>query len=432
MSHGVKGWCPGALRPMQTGDGLLVRLRPRGGALSGALMSAIADCAERFGNGLIELTSRANVQLRGIRTDSLMHLQQIFHDLQVLDAEADAEAVRNVIVSPLAGLDPLAKQDIRPVVTALEDRIARDQRLWDLPGKFGFVVEDGGSFDLSDVVADVRFVATRQGFIVWLAGCAEPHGFCAPTALADVATDIALAFLAARGDGPDASRRMRDVAHRLPPGSCVSNQLLRADNFNQSDAHARTRRFADPTACLGLHSMGAAAFVGVTRPFGRWTAREWRELVANAPPNADFRLTPWRILLVAGLSDFEAKTLGGRLAAAGHIMDPIDARLSVAACPGSPACASATTATQADALALAELARQIGPKGVTLHVSGCAKGCARAEKSTANLVGREGRYDLVLDGKAGDSAIVHNLDLSAAANALRALAAGSLHPENLP
>ncbi len=25
----IKGWCPGALRPMQSGDGLVVRIRPR-------------------------------------------------------------------------------------------------------------------------------------------------------------------------------------------------------------------------------------------------------------------------------------------------------------------------------------------------------------------------------------------------------------------
>ncbi|BBI51636.1 hypothetical protein HORIV_40570 [Vreelandella olivaria] len=64
-SPSIKGWCPGAWRPMATGDGLLVRVRPPLGELSRAQLLALCDAAETFGSGLIELTSRANFQLRG-------------------------------------------------------------------------------------------------------------------------------------------------------------------------------------------------------------------------------------------------------------------------------------------------------------------------------------------------------------------------------
>ena len=50
----IKGWCPGALRPMQSGDGLVVRVRPFGGRLEAAQVAGIADLAERYGNGLID------------------------------------------------------------------------------------------------------------------------------------------------------------------------------------------------------------------------------------------------------------------------------------------------------------------------------------------------------------------------------------------
>ena len=62
----IKGWCPGALRPMQSGDGLVVRVRPFGGRLDAAQATGLAALAERYGNGLIDLTGRANLQVRGV------------------------------------------------------------------------------------------------------------------------------------------------------------------------------------------------------------------------------------------------------------------------------------------------------------------------------------------------------------------------------
>ena len=56
---------------MQSGDGLVVRMRPRGGRLSAAQAAGIAELAERYGNGLIDLTSRANLQIRGVSEDEL-------------------------------------------------------------------------------------------------------------------------------------------------------------------------------------------------------------------------------------------------------------------------------------------------------------------------------------------------------------------------
>ena len=129
-----KGWCPGALRPMQTGDGFLVRLRLTGGIVSPARAQAIAGLALRFGNGLIDLTQRANLQLRGVREVDLPALTRALDGLRLTDANAEAEAVRNVIASPLAGLDPTAVLDIRPVVAALEARLSGDAALHALPG----------------------------------------------------------------------------------------------------------------------------------------------------------------------------------------------------------------------------------------------------------------------------------------------------------
>ena len=93
----VKGWCPGALQPMPSGDGLIVRIRPFCGALSLAQASGLADLAGRLGNGHIDLTRRANLQIRGLAEGNLPALHERLGELDLIDRDAETEATRNLI-----------------------------------------------------------------------------------------------------------------------------------------------------------------------------------------------------------------------------------------------------------------------------------------------------------------------------------------------
>ena len=62
----IKGWCPTLLSPMESGDGWLARVKPHAGMLSTDAARLIADAARRHGNGQIDLTSHANLQVRGL------------------------------------------------------------------------------------------------------------------------------------------------------------------------------------------------------------------------------------------------------------------------------------------------------------------------------------------------------------------------------
>jgi precorrin-3B synthase len=404
-----RGWCPGALRPMLTGDGLLVRLRLTGGIVELPTARAIAACASRFGNGQIDLSSRANLQLRGVGEATLPGLTAELERLNVLDASAEAETVRNVTASPLAGLDPTAVLDIRPLAKALEARLTGDTTLHRLPGKFGFLIDDGGALPLAGVSADIRFtaIATPQGprFLIALGGAeSAPINTCALAELVDRAARLAQAFIDLRGQTP--ARRMRDLVRSLGVAA-----IAEAAGVAMHDAPAPADRHVAISHVIGRHEISGMTYLGVALPFGRMdsAALEHLATVASRHGATGLRLTPWRVILVVGLSADAADAMRAEMHTHGFILAADDARLHVAACPGAPSCNSGTTPVQPDATRFSRLFTDLAPSGTVLHVSGCAKGCAHASSARFTLVGNAGRYELIENGTAGDAPVAVDL-----------------------
>jgi precorrin-3B synthase len=177
---------------------------------------------------------------------------------------------------------------------------------------------------------------------------------------------------------------------------------------------------------IGTIKLGPKKFCfGIGSPFGRFDAF-MLETIARAAAvfaSGELRLTPWRAVLLPSVETGREKALRAHFAAENFIIDPADPRLAVAACGGEPGCEHGSTPTHADALALAGVARRLQAKGVALHVSGCAKGCARQAPTLYTLVARGGRYDLVTNGAPSDADLAQDLTLAEAQNMLEAIAA---------
>ncbi|MBK3736627.1 precorrin-3B synthase, partial [Azospirillum brasilense] len=154
-----RGMCPGVLAPMEVGDGLLVRVRVPAGVLPAASATRIAELGRRYGNGLVDLSHRGNLQLRGVAAADMAALVAELRALGYVSEDAESEAVRNVLTSPTAGLDGRAVLDVRPYALALDARLAADRDLHRLPPKFGWLVDGGGQATLFDSSTDVRFDA---------------------------------------------------------------------------------------------------------------------------------------------------------------------------------------------------------------------------------------------------------------------------------
>ncbi|MDT3380383.1 precorrin-3B synthase [Labrys neptuniae] len=407
-SNQVKGWCPGALRPMRSGDGLIVRVRLTGGELTPERAAALAEAARRFGNGLIDLTSRANLQMRGVRDETLQPLLDRLAELGLLDASAAAEQVRNVIASPLAGLDPSAPVDVQPLIRALELRLIGNDRFHSLPAKFGFLLDGGGVLSLDGVEADIALRAEDDAHFRLEAG-GEALGRVRVEEALEAALSVAERFLALRQ--PD-ERRMRDVVRRIPLPSpegigtskrkCLGSTRSVGVGWEAEGVEVPTppRPSADPpppgegkdqSRLAGPH---AAGFFTAAAPFGRLDAHQLEGLAGVAARHgATLRLTPWRSILLAPL----AVDVTPEVSSLGLVVDPGDPRLAIAACPGSPSCLSGEAPAQADAGRLAPVLAGFVERGASVHISGCAKGCARRAPASITLVGQGGRYGIAFD-----------------------------------
>jgi precorrin-3B synthase len=159
----IRGWCPGAHRPMVAGDGLVVRVRPPEGALEPHQARGLADLAERHANGLVELTNRANLQLRGVAAPAHGALIDGLAALDLIDDDPEVEGRRNIVVDPLR---PVAADDPQAQAARLLAKQLAAAEFAALPSKFGFVVDAGPHRRLADTSGDIRIEASAETLIV--------------------------------------------------------------------------------------------------------------------------------------------------------------------------------------------------------------------------------------------------------------------------
>ena len=359
----IRGWCPGAYTPMRSGDGLILRVRPRMARLSAAQVRGLCAAAIEFANGAIELTNRANLQLRGVTEAAYGPLVERLLALNLLDGDPDTEARRNIVVTPFWQPGDLSER------LGLE-LIARLGELPGLPAKFGFAVDCGAAPVLTATPADIRLERGVTGGVVLRADGATWGRSVAP----DRAVNEVIAltrWFATRRD--DEHRRMAHLSDRLPtdwkqempvPASAPVTPGRRGEGLMQGTA------------------------------FGSMSARALDRLMRDTGA-ACLVVTPWRMILLPGATKADTRDF---------IADADSALLRAHACPGAPSCATASVETRALAATLAD---RVG--GGTLHVSGCAKGCAHPAAADWTLVGRDGAFDLVRNGAPWDEPVRRSL-----------------------
>ena len=425
-----RGACPALSAPMQTGDGLLVRLNPVAGGLAPKSLIGLAESALRHGNGIMEVTARGSLQIRGLTAESA----------RLLAAEVDAMgiAVRGgvpVETGPLAGIDPQEIADPRPLAERIRTAIEEAGLTARLGPKVSVVVDGGGQLNLDAVTADVRLKAVRAGEDVrWHVSVASDARSAKPltTVYEDAARDVAVAALRMVAEkGREAHTRdlsERQLASLAGWHSFAPPSVLPDISPGRTEGGAVERQRSP----IGIFDLNTGQALGIGLPFGSTPAQNLIDLASQASQlrATEIRLAPGRALLVLGLSPSACASLQTSAGTLGFVTSPTDSRTRIAACPGAPACASGRIAARAIAETIAIESADLFDSSLILHISGCAKGCARPGAAALTLVGDENGAGLVVDGtaKAFPAGYRPGYDAARGVAAIAAAIHGTRHP----
>jgi precorrin-3B synthase len=339
--------CPGALQLHRAADGALARVRLPGGMIEPDQLQALAHAANRHGSSAMELTSRGNIQIRGITdTDALA------------DAVATAgllpspthERVRNIVASPLSGrLGGLA--DVRDWVYRLDAAIRAEPALAELPGRFWFGIDDGRG-DISGLGADVGAHVLDDAVAVLLAGRDSGVRITSPDVVATLIS-VALRFI----DTRQTAWRVAELAD----ASALLDGLVRSAEPGATWPPVTRPPVGWITQDDGRVALGAAVRLGVLQ------ARVAEYLAAIDAPVI---VTPWRSVLVCDLDDGVADAALRVLAPMGLVFDDTSPWLDISACTGSPGCEHSATDVRADAAHAVT-----DPSAEHRHFVGCERAC---------------------------------------------------------
>ncbi|MGE7369498.1 precorrin-3B synthase [Neorhizobium sp. NPDC001467] len=453
----VRGACPGLSTPMPTGDGLLARMG-FDAAISVEHLMRIATLAKRYGNGLIDISARGNLQLRGLTTESAQALE---NDLGGMNLPL-REGVP-VETGALSGRDPAEIANAEPLASAIRAVLREDKLSGRFAAKFTIVVDGGGQLPLHALLADIRLQATRRAnalyWQIFLGGTATTGRSVGRVRDADAKSCVAsiLARLVAMTPPPrgrdldpeqvrawlgDAvsdkpaetvgstvpafgllpitacpatplsrpatlrgtetcDRRLEDGRATRPPPPSTHDPAFGGSAAAPENSLASKQKAGGEIRTPPIREDDAPFAVRIGIPFGQCHADT---LIALARRAEDFGVKFVRPASDHSLVFFANESACRNLMAFSKdlILSPHDPRARIAACPGKPACMSASLNTHALGETTARQAADLLDGSFTLHLSGCSKGCAHPTASLLGLVGTNEGTALIFRGKTSD------------------------------
>ncbi len=397
--------CPGALQTHAAADGGLARVRVPGGALTAGQLRALAAAARDLGDGHLEMTSRGNLQLRGLAGGAEAELGDRLAAAGLLPS-ATHERVRNILASTLSGRDGGGLVDVRPWVRALDAGLCADPRLADLPGRYLATLDDGRG-DVSGLGGDVGLLALDDGTVALVLAGTDSGLRTTPTDAVPLALAATRAFLDERTAQGGTAWRLAELTdgpaqvtiRLLHPGiRHVGHPLVR--HVGQQGVRRCGRQGGIAGGPVGAVAQvdGRTALVGVV-PLGRLGA-EQAELLARLAD--DVQLTPWRSVVVPDLAEDAVDDAAVALHRTGIVFDAGSPWLRVTTCAGRPGCARSRADVRADASA-AVAAGTLPGDGARQHWAGCERRCGRPRGEVLDVVATtETTYTITAPGRADE------------------------------
>ncbi len=401
-------------------EAFMARLRIPGGILTTYQLRELASVAKELTTGYVQITTRANFQMRLIQPKDCPELLRRIQSVGLHTRGAGADNIRNLTIHPTSGVDPQELIDVRPFVQELAQIILNDRAFYDLPRKFNIAYDGGGLIGSVEDTNDIGVKAVKVGddifFRVALGGATGHKAFARdigvlvkPSELNKVIVALVRVFIANGNRGDRKKARLKHLLEKwtfeqylAETEKLLGYELQRApfDTTQmvypgQDTPHSHVGVF--PQKHRGLNYVGAAVPVGQITPKQMLRIAE----IADLYGSGEVRLTVWQNFIIPNVPDTYVATVTKALRKVGFDTQQSNVRSGIIACTGNSFCKFAQANTKGHALALADyLDKRVKlDRPVNIHLTGCPNSCAQHYMGDIGLLGTKvKRAGETLDG----------------------------------
>jgi ferredoxin-nitrite reductase len=379
-------------------EAFMARLRIPGGLLKTFQLREIASIARELTTGYVQITTRANLQIRLIQPKDTPEVLRRIQTVGLHTRGAGADNIRNITANPTSGVDPHELINVMPLCEELAQIILNDRSFSDLPRKFNIAYDGGGLIGTVEDTNDIGAKAVRVGsevlFRIALGGATGHKAFAndfgvlvTPAELNRVITAIVRVYIA---NGNRTDRKKARLKHLLDTWTLdqflveTEKELgfaLRRAPLDLADTSHPSQSL--PHSHLGVYpqKQGGLNYIGVAMPVGQITPKQMIRIaeIADLYGSGEIRLTVWQNFIIPNVPDHFIETVKKALRRIGFETHQSLLRGGLIACTGNAYCKFAQSDTKGNALALADyLDKRITlDLPVNIHVTGCPHSCAQ-------------------------------------------------------
>ena len=335
----IRGFCPTLKKPIISEDGLLVRFRPFMNSLNSDDLISLCDLSEKYGSGVMELTTRGSLQIRGIKRSTFQKIVNEILDMNIFGQEIDNNS--NIIINPFWNY----KDENFKIYNFLSK-----YNLSNLPGKFGFVIDLGNRSCLKNIPGDIRFENSDNNKILVRADGSDSGKALNINEVKSFVSNLIKWFV---NNKKENINRMSELLRmkKLPQEWCESKSISKSYNILPGNC--------DMGQIFGIK-------------LGRFLAKNLKNLLLRSL-SPKVRFTPLKMFLLEQVKNLYDKNF---------ICTTNDPFLNLSACSGKNYCSSSLIDTY-------KLANKIKEKTkLKVHISGCEKNCGVTKDTQILLSGR--------------------------------------------
>jgi ferredoxin-nitrite reductase len=393
-------------------EAFMCRLRIPAGQLRAQQFRDLANIARELTTGHVQITTRANIQLRLIQPRDAPEVLRRIQSAGLHTRGSGADNIRNITANPTAGIDPRELIDVSPFCHELAQFIINNREFYDLPRKFNIAFDGGGLIGVVEDTNDIGIKATRLTastgsltpgiyFRISLGGATGHQAFARdlgvivpPEHIVRVVVALVRVYIA---NGNRGDRKKARLKHLIEKWS-LERYLKEAEKLLGFQLHSWNEE-GQPAGPAVAHShvgvfpqkQGGLHYIGVAVPVGQLTPKQMIRLaeVAEYYGSGDLRLTVWQNLIIPNVPEAYVGTVKRALVRIGLDWQQSNLRSGLVACTGNSYCKFASSNTKAHARELADfLEKRVAlDQPINIHLTGCPNSCAQHYMGDIGLLG---------------------------------------------